>query len=499
MPERYKAIKATRILGKFLRTVARIASVAVVAAFLVSSRIPTELESLQASGELHMISRNGPTTYYEAAGGTTGFEYEIAKRFADYLGVNLVIHDEENLGEMIERVSEDDYHFAAAGLTITDQREQKVRFTDPYMEITQQLIYRAGDERPETTSDLIGKDILVIGNSSHSENLRRLKKYEPELTWRERSDLEMLDLLEMIHNGEVDITIVDSNAYEINSSLYPQARVAFDISEPESLAWAFNRKNDTSLYNEAQKFFQQIKQQGVIEDTYDTYYGHLGELNYSGALLFTKRLNSRLPKWKEKLQLAAQENQLDWALLAALSYQESHWNPKAKSRTGVRGFMMLTRGTAKDMGVKNRLDADESIAGGAKYFKKILSRIPDRIQYPDRTWLALAAYNMGFGHVEDARILTEHHGGNPDKWSDVKENILLLSKRKYYKFTKHGYARGWEAVDYVQNIRNFHTIIAWHEKEELQSIALNNMNETEFAEFSPVVTEAVKSFTVESL
>ncbi len=468
---------------------------------LVSSKIPSTLEKIQSSGKLHMVSRNGPTTYYKGANGYTGFEYIVAKRFAKHLGVKLVVHDSDDLGQMLYDVANLKYDFAAAGLTVTPKRQLLVDFSSPYLDITQQLIYRQGEKRPHSPEDLIGKKILVIGNSSHSERLRELKKLIPGITWEERNDVEMLDLLEMVHNGDIDHTVVDSNAYDINNSVYPKARVAFDISEPQKLAWAFPQLKDKSLFNEARKFFAKEKTQTLIAETIDVFYGHLGKLDYSGALVFANRVETRLPKWKEKLQEAAEKYELDWQLLAALSYQESHWNPKAKSYTGVRGFMMLTRRTAKEMGVKNRLSADQSIFGGAKYFKKIHGRIPDRITEPDRTWLALASYNMGYGHVEDARKITELEGGNPDKWADVSQRVLHLEKRKYYKFTKHGYARGSEAVDYVQNIRNFHTIIAWSEKEKLEQIAEAEVPymEDQFAKLNPVLTEAVKSIAVESL
>lgn len=473
------------------------------ATFLVKDKTPSLLESVLASGELVVISRNGPTTYYEGPHGYTGFDYEIANEFAHFLGVKLVIQEEENLAIMINKVGAGKAHFAAAGLTATPKRAEKVRFTQPYLQVTQQLIYRSGEAKPSSIEDLSGKNILVVANSSHAENLNRLRQQVPGLRWSERSDIEMLDLLEMVHSGKIDYTIVDSNAYEINSPLYPKALVAFDISAPENLAWAFPKNKDLSLYNEAEKFFDSIKGSGSIDATMDTFYGHLGEINYSGALLFTHRLQSRLPKWEESLKAAADVEGLDWQLLAALSYQESHWNPKAKSPTGVRGFMMLTLDTAKDVGVSNRLDAEESIVGGAKYFRSIHGRIPNRIQEPDRTWLALAAYNIGMGHLEDARILTEHAGANPDKWADVMQYLPLLAKRQYYKHTAHGYARGWEAVDYVQNIRNFHAIIAWYEveKNRLQEIELaqQEQSEPQFDSFSPVVLEAVKNISSSAL
>ncbi len=494
-------IQAARMVARVVKLSAMAATLTAVAGVLVSSRIPTMLETVKQEGKLHMISRNGPTPYYEVADGKlTGFEYSIAKRFAKYLGVELVVHEQEDLGLMLNEVRDQKVHFAAAGLTVTAQRQQKVKFAAPYLEVTQQLIYRYGTKRPKSIDDLVGKKMMVIGNSSHSERLRKLQRVQPKLNWDERHDLDMLDLLEMVHKGEVDYVVVDSNAYEMNAALYPKAQVAFDISDGQSLAWAFPSEKDSSLYDEAQKFFANINEAGIVADTFETYYGHLGELNYSGALLFSHRIDSRLPKWEDKLRNAAKKYDLDWQLLAALSYQESHWNPKAKSPTGVRGFMMLTLNTAKEVGVKNRLNADQSIMGGAKYFKSIHSRIPARILEPDRSWLAMAAYNVGYGHLEDARILTEHFGGNPDKWADVKDNLLLLAKRKYYKSTKHGYARGWEAVEYVQNIRNFHTIIAWNEKEKQQLLAAaDKLEQKDFAQFSPVMTEAVKTIATKAL
>ncbi len=484
------------LLMRLAKSLALVCVLGVLTGALVSSRIPTALERVQNSGKLVIISRNGPTTYYETANGYSGFEYLLAKKFADYLGVELEIQETEDLALMLEQVGSEYGDIAASGLTVTEKRKKKVIFGEPYLQISQQLIYKSDQPKPSSIEDLVGKEILVISSSSHAERLRELQRSHPQLTWNERSDVEMLDLLEMVHSGKIEYAIVDSNAYKINKSLYPEAQVAFDISKPQDMAWAFKAQKDTSLINEAQKFFKTIKQQGIIAEAMETFYGHLGEIDYSGAILFAHRLESRLPKWEKKLQTAAEKYDLDWQLLAALSYQESHWNPKAKSPTGVRGFMMLTLDTAKFVGIKNRLNAEQSIDGGAKYFRSVYDRTPQRIQEPDRTWLALAAYNVGLGHLEDARILTEIHGGNPDKWSDVRETLPLLAKRKYYKTTKHGYSRGWEAVDYVQNIRNFRTIISWNEveKERLQQLAMN-APQKEFAQVSPIVTEAVKSLS----
>jgi len=431
---------------------------------LVGNHSPSELERVLTSGKLTILSRNGSTTYYEGRSGYTGFEYTLTKAFADKLGVELVIADEEDIGKILELVKLPDYQLGASALTVTQEREQKVTFSDAYMDITQQVLYRRGEKRPQNPLDLIGKNILVIANSAHAEQLRYLKLQYPELTWREQADIEMIDLVGLIDSGVIDHTVVDSNAFTVSRNIYPRAQVAFDISSAQKLAWAFPTNNDSSLYNEAKIFFDEIKSNGKLDEIIEQYYGHTEEMNQGGALLFASRIEARLPKWEAYLQEAAVDIDMEWQLIAAISYQESHWNAAASSRTGVRGLMMLTQTTAKEMGVTNRLDPKQSIEGGSKYFRKIYDRIPKDIQDPDRTWLALAAYNVGYGHMEDARVLTERLNGDPDKWSDVREHLPKLAKRTYYREAKHGYARGWEPVRYVQNIRSYYNVLTLHEQ-----------------------------------
>jgi membrane-bound lytic murein transglycosylase F len=131
--------------------------------------------------------------------------------------------------------------------------------------------------------------------------------------------------------------------------------------------------------------------------------------------------------------------------------------------------MMLTKVTASELGVNERSDPVESIRGGALYLSRLMKKVPKRIQEPDRSWLALAAYNIGYGHLEDARKITQSRGGNPDSWKDVKEYLPLLRKRKWHNKTKHGYARGNEAVHYVENIRNYYAILSWQLEKEKPS------------------------------
>ena len=445
-----------------------------------SSAPPSLLEQIISNGILNIVSNNGPVTYYEGPFGLTGFEYDLANAFAEELGVELVIHDEGDLGNLIDVIGsrKDSLRiaFAANHLTITDNRQQVIDFSKPYLEVTQQVIYQRGNPRPTSIEDLIGQTIVVLANSAHAEQLTELKADYPDLTWAELVDAEPLDLLETVHSGKADIAIVDSAAYTVNRMIYPRARYAFDLTDPQYIAWGFPKKGDKSLLKAANRFIHDYKDSGNLDQITQHYFEQSG-FDEGGALSFSIHLENRLPQWEELFREAATEFDLDWLFIAAVSYQESLWNANARSYTGVRGLMMLTLATAKELGVTNRRDPKQSIFGGTKYLTQVMSRIPERIQNPDRQWMALAAYNIGFGHLEDARRLTEAQGGNPDIWDDVKERLPLLSKKKYYQNTRHGYARGWEPVQYVENIRNYYQVLVWHHESEQRRLALELQNQ----------------------
>ena len=184
-------------------------------------------------------------------------------------------------------------------------------------------------------------------------------------------------------------------------------------------------------------------------------------LGYVGAYTFAKHLQQRLPKYEQHFRQSGTKLEADWRLLAAIGYQESMWQPDATSKTGVRGLMMLTNRTAQAMGVANRLDPKQSIQGGSKYYVQIKDELPDSIKDPDRMWFALAAYNIGGAHLDDARKMAEQQGLNPNKWLDVKKMLPRLSQKQYYRKTRYGYARGGETVHFVQNVRRYYDILTW--------------------------------------
>lgn len=407
-----------------------------------------------------VVTRNSPTTYYEGADGPAGLEYEMAKMFADKLGVELTLVIPDSLNDLLDKIANKSIHIAAAGLTITEERKKIFQFGPSYQEIKEQLVYNAANKRPKTFSHLDGT-IEVVANSSHEERLKHLKKASKNLSWKLNHELESDELLQMVSEGIIEYTIADSNELALNQRFFINLRVAFDISEPQLLAWALPKTDDHSLFLEVQKFFNTIKKNGELTRLIERNYGHVEDFDYVGTKIYRRHIEKRLPTYRALFEKAANEQAVDWRLIAAMGYQESHWNPNAVSPTGVRGIMMLTLKTAKDLGVKNRIDPESSISGGAKYFKQTLERIDESIAEPDRTWMAMAAYNVGYGHLQDARKITRKLKKNPNLWIDVKQALPLLAKRKWYKQTRYGYARGWEPVRYVENIRSYYDILKW--------------------------------------
>ncbi len=422
---------------------------------------PTLMEQILADGELRVVTRNSPTTYYLGPEGPVGIEYDLARGFAQSLGVELNIYSLDSIGEMIPEVATGRAHIAAGGLTVTGKRQQLVDFGPAYRTVTEQLVYRNGEVRPREVTDLVGSHLEVMSGSSHTDTLEQLRAGIPELTWLERPLADEEELLERVSNGELRFTVADSSAVEISQYFHPEVRVAFDLSEPQSLAWAMRSGEDDSLRVAVDRYFQQVSETGMLASLEDRYFGHTSDFDYVGARTFLRHIEQRLPQYRVWFQQAAAKVDMDWRLLAAVAYQESHWNPAAVSPTGVRGLMMLTSTTARSLGIQDREDPRQSIDGGARYLRRVLNRIPERIPEPDRTWLALAAYNVGWGHLEDARIITEIRGGDPDNWAEVRESLPLLTQRKWYTRVRRGYARGWAPVHYVDNIRSYYEVLLW--------------------------------------
>lgn len=436
---------------------------------LTSCSIPVPLlEQIKQKGELVVLTRNSATTYFEDRNGLAGFEYDLVQMFAEELGVKARFIVPKQFNDTLPMLMRKEAHMAAAGLTITPNRKTMVRFGPSYQTITQQLVYKLGNKRPRDLNATVGSLFEVVAGSSHEEELLRRRQKNPSLDWVANSELGSEELLNLVWEQVLDFTVADSNEVAVNLRFYPELAVAFDLTKPEELAWAFPHSEDTSLYDAARSFFNRLKLTGRLDRLMERYYGKTVNIGFVGTNTFKFHTQERLPLYIDFFKHAAQETQFDWRLLAAVGYQESHWDPEAVSPTGVRGIMMLTNNTAYELNIGDREDPEQSIIGGARYLRNIEKRLPEQISGEDRLWLALAAYNVGFGHLEDARVLTQQHGGNPNKWDDVQTYLPLLSQEKYYTETKHGYARGREPVTYVENIRTYFNILSWLSQQRVQ-------------------------------
>lgn len=421
----------------------------------------TTLGDIREHGRLEVLTRNAPTTYYEGRDGPDGFEYALTQSLAQALKVKVDYRIYDTVEEILAAIKSGEGHLAAAGLTRTETREKEYRFGPDYKTIRQQVVCHRDGPRPKSIQDLPSVSLLVIAASSYVDRLVELKPGIPELEWNITSEHDTEQLLERVWKKELDCTVADSNIVEINRRYFPELTVAFPLSEEQSLAWVLPKQAE-KLQSAIEEWFNEVHADGFAEALDERFYGHVDKFDFVDITIYRKRIDERLPRYRKLFHRAEEEFGFPWTLLAAQSYQESHWNPKAKSATGVRGMMMLTKRTAKELDVKNRMDPQQSILGGAKYLSRIIERLPEEIPRPDRLWFALAAYNIGMGHIWDARTLAERLGKDPNTWVDMQTVLPLLSQRTYYRTLKHGYARGTEPVRYVQRIREYHDILERH-------------------------------------
>ncbi|WP_447873479.1 membrane-bound lytic murein transglycosylase MltF [Serratia fonticola] len=443
-----------------------------------------QLEAIKARGELRVSTLNSPLTYFTTPQGPSGLDYELTKSFANYLGVKLVVIPHQNINDLFDDLDDDNADILAAGLIYNRDRLSRASTGPAYYSVSQQLVYRLGTTRPKSFADIKGK-LAVASGSAHVSTLKQLKQSKyPDLSWEASSDMTSKELLEQVADGKLDYTIGDSVTIALLQRIHPQLAVAFDITDEEPVTWYLKRSNDDSLYAALLDFYSQRVEDGTLARLEEKYLGHVGSFDYVDTKTFLSAIDSVLPTFRSLFEKYASE--IDWKLLAAIAYQESHWNPQATSPTGVRGLMMLTRATADGLGVTDRLDPEQSIQGGALYLQRLMAKVPDTVPEDERIWFALAAYNMGWGHMLDARKLTKNQQGNPDSWVDVKQRLPMLSQKRYYPSLTYGYARGREAYNYVENIRRYQVSLVGYLLEK-EKKAVEAMKQAELAKGYPAV------------
>ncbi len=455
------------------------------------SALPSLLTQVLTLGELRVVTRNSPVSHYLGIDGPVGPEYELARGLADAMGVRLTIYTPESFDETLDELVRRRAHIAAAGLSVTSARRRLVDFGPAYETVRPQVIARTSGLQADSIEQLADARIEVIAGSRHAELLTAQGTEHPEIFWQAVQDTDVDELLSRLAAGELDFTVVDSTEFVVARHIYPDLHVAFDLGETEQIAWALSRQpGDDSLRERVNGYFAQIEAEGVLAGIFSRYLDPVRDYDYVSTRAFVNHFDARLPMFRDYFVEAARETGQDWRLLAAVGYQESHWNPQAVSPTGVRGIMMLTQRTADALEIEDRVDPYQSIMGGARYLSMMRERIPERINEPDRTWMALAAYNIGWGHLEDARVITEINDGNPDSWDEVRTHLPLLTQRRWYSRVRRGFARGWQPVHYVDNIQRYYNILQWMTASERWQLPDETEEAPQYEIYDPVGTLA---------
>ncbi len=394
------------------------------------------------------------------------FNLHLAQLFAVHLGVKLKpleLYPYQVSPALAKRQA----HFSAIGMR-SNEIDLEFKFGVPY-QVVNEVVVCSGNP-PRTHEELIAREIVVIAGSAQEAALRAAALNNSTLSWETVDKARPGDLLEDVSHEEIDCTVANEEQIAFMRNFHPGIKPTFEIASPTELAWSFAPDVDTELYAQMEIFFARIEEDGTLERLIERFYGHSDRIVAFDAAAFLHKTNSVLPRYRHLFEEAASLTGIEWQLLAAMAYRESHWNPLATSYTKVRGMMMLTEDTADRMKVSNRLDARESIMAGARYLQLLKEQLPLRIDEPDRTWFALAAYNQGMGHLEDARILAQRHSLNADSWVDVQQVMPKLHNPVIAKTLKHGYARGGEAVVFVETVRLYHDMLKRISRDEYKQL-----------------------------
>jgi membrane-bound lytic murein transglycosylase F len=441
------------------------------------------IAAIQSRGELRVSTISSPLTYSQLNGQAWGLDYELAQQFANYLGVKLKVTVRQNISQLFDDLDNDNADLLAAGLVYNSERVKNYRPGPTYYSASQQLVYRVGQYRPRSLAGVGEGQLIIAPGHVVISDLQALKEAKyPRLGWTVESRKGTNELLNEVINGRLNYTIADSVTISLFQRVHPELAVALDVTDEQPVTWFSRLDNDDTLSAALLDFFSTMNEEGSLARLEEKYLGHGDNFDYVDTRTFLRAVDTLLPELRPLFEKYA--DRIDWRLLAAIAWQESHWDPQATSPTGVRGMMMLTKNTAQSLGLTDRTDAEQSISGGVRYLQEMISKVPESVPEDERIWFALAAYNMGYGHMIDARALTAKTQGNPDSWADVKQRLPLLSQKRYYSKLTWGYARGHEAYAYVENIRKYHFSLEGYLREKERQRAV----EMKLAEDYPAVT-----------
>ncbi len=447
------------------------ATLLAMALLLACDRAPEPVA--QDRNRLIVAVRPGPTSWFPGPEGTpAGFDHDLVARFAREQGLALDVVEVDSAGALLARVAAGEAHMGVGGLyaspppsgdpAATGPGVRPVLWTRGYHAVEPVVVYSTDGYRPRSWQDLAGAEVGFVDATGIDEQLAHVRTQHPEVGWRPFALPSAEALIAQVAEGIVDYAVVPSIDAAAARNIVLDFDVAFVAGPPRDLAWAV-APTRPGLRDALDRFLAKAREDGVLARLADRHYGHAHEVARIDAGVFRERLKSVLPDYRRIFEDAQVATGIEWRFLAALAYQESQWDPFATSETGVRGFMQITEETARQLNIADPLEPRASTLGAARYIAALKGRLPPRIAEPDRTWLALAAFNIGMGHLEDARILAQRQNLDPDLWADVKRTLPLLALPEHYRTAKNGYARGGMPVVFVDRTRAYYDILVRHE------------------------------------
>ena len=434
---------------------------------------PKRLPTPTPANALIAFVRPGPSTYFIGTDGQpAGFDADLLQLFAIERGLPLKIVVAESAAQLVDSVASGAAHVGIGGLfrpaphdpptpgfsVAPGPGEAAPLWTTGYADVDPVVIYHIGARKPTGWGDLDDDKVAYVDSTGLEPQIAKVRAAHPEVHWAPLTAPNAESLIAQVSDGRLDYAVVTSNEAAVSRNIHLNYGVAFAAGDRRQLAWAVAPSFGT-LREDLDRFMAKVKRDGTLARLTERYFAHMSEVPKIDAEVFHERIRSKLPELAPLLREAQEASGIEWRLLAAVAYQESQWDRSATSETGARGLMQLTEETARQLGVSDRLDPHTALIAGARYLRWLKDRIPERIAEPDRTWLALAAYNIGIGHLEDARVLAQRRQLNPDAWSDVKKALPLLAEADYFEQAKLGYARGGMPVAFVDRVRAYYDVL----------------------------------------
>jgi membrane-bound lytic murein transglycosylase F len=425
------------------------------------------LQRVLSSGKLRVVTDYGYVSYLIYREEPIGYQYELLKKFSDFLGVELVISIEKNQNLFKEKLEKDKVDLVGFGMTINQERKKDFQFTDPILITRQVLVQRKHQFFEELNMfeeldfnlfrepfNLKGKTIYIEKGSDFAIKLKKMASESNDSLIILEEDKDEEELIRAVANGEIDYTIADKHLAIVNSLYYPNLNVKTPVSFPQRIAWAC-KHGETGLADTINFWLEKFNETLAAKALYNKYFKNIRPEKIAQNKKSPKT-NKSISSYDKTIKEAARIIGWDWRLLASMIYQESEFDPEARSWTGAFGLMQMMPTTMTDLGIDENSPPEKQILTGAKYLGYIDRQFPDEIaDSAERVKFVLAAYNSGYAHIFDARRLATKYGKNPNVWTDhVDFFVLNLSDEYYYRDTvvRYGYFRGEETFKFVQEV-----------------------------------------------